>query len=96
MSDTTTRLMLELFYLTTKLNRKMEILMTTQAELGVKIDALTAKAVKIGLEVSAIKDLLAEAGGAGGTITPELMAKVDALDAQLTLVDDLNPDAPTE
>lgn len=96
-----TRLLLELYYLTARLNRNMETIMTTQAELVTKVTALTEQVTKIGLEtsnlqdsVAALQEQLAAAGGAGGTITPELQAAVDALAAQVQLVDDLVPDTP--
>lgn len=99
MTTDETRLMLELYYLVARLNRNMEKLMTTQAELVATVTALTETVTRIGLETAGLQDKIAElqdalaaAGGAGGTITPELQAAVDALAAQVKLVDDLVPD----
>ena len=62
-----------------------------------ELTALTAKVTKIGTETTTllqkIADLTAiiDAGGAGNT-TPEFDAALAALQAQVKVVDDLNPD----
>lgn len=93
-------MLLEIFYSLARANRLLEDVMTTQNELVTQITALTATVAKIGTEttflkesVAALQTQLAEAGGAGGTITPELQAAVEALAAQIQVVDALVPDA---
>ena len=74
--------------------------MATQSDLVADINAVKDQVTKIGIETSATLDKVAEleaalanAGGVGGVVTPELQAAVEALKAQVTLVDDLIPDA---
>ena len=72
-------------------------LMATQDELKVQLDEMTAQADKIGGEtrtlLTRIEDLLVQLANAAN-VTPELQAAADALKAQLTVVDELVPDAP--
>lgn len=98
MSDVTTRLLLELFYLTTKLNRKMEKLMVTQAEVAADVGLVKDQLVKVGLETATLIDRIADLETAVANqadASPELVDAVAALKAQAQLVDDLVPDAPT-
>ena len=43
-------------------------------------------------EIEKLKEELANAGGAGGTITPELEAAVNAVDTRANAIDQLVPD----
>lgn len=69
--------------------------MATQSELAAQLTAATAKAEKIGNEtrtlLTRITELLEQLNNAG-TVTPELQAAADALQAQLEVVDNLVPD----
>lgn len=83
-----------------KLDQLIEIgehLMATQTQHAQRLNDLSAKVSKIGAETEAslklIKDLK-DAQAAAGNITPEVQAATDALEAQLTKVDDMVPDAP--
>lgn len=68
------------------------------------VDALTATnetLVKVSNETDALlreievlKQALANAGGPGGTITPELAAAVEAVGVRATSIDQLVPDVP--
>jgi len=70
--------------------------MGTQEELRIQIEALTTQVAKIATEtqtlLTRIEELLAIINA--GTVTPELQAAVDALVAQVAIVDELVPDAP--
>lgn len=72
-------------------------IMASQAELAAQVTAATEKLTKIGVETSTlitkVSDLEAIIA-AGGDVSPELQAAVDALVAQAKVVDDLVPDAP--
>ena len=71
-------------------------IMTTQAELATEMAAVQAQLVKIGEETSSLLLNIIELTAlveAGGNITPELQAAVDAVKAQAQVVDDLVPDA---
>jgi hypothetical protein len=76
-----------------KQNQKI---MDTQEQLVAKVDAATAKLVKIGEEsrktlqtVAELKEALANQG----SVSPELQAAFDRLEVQVGAVDDLVPDA---
>lgn len=60
------------------------------AQMLVKINALTDRATKIEAEVRA----LIAAVQAGGQTSPEVDAAIAALEGRLATVDDLNTDAP--
>ena len=45
-------------------------------------------------EIDDLKKALADAGGPGGTITPELAAAVAAVDTRANAIDQLVPDVP--
>lgn len=75
--------------------------MATSAELQASIESTTAQVAKIGTETTALLALAADLQAAldaavanSNTISPELVAAVDALKAQVTVVDDLVPDVP--
>jgi len=82
----------------TSLNEIKELIMSTQAEVTELLNAATTQLQKIGTESAAtlqkVLDLEAVIASMGTNVTPELQAAVDALRAQVQLVDDLVPDAP--
>jgi hypothetical protein len=45
-------------------------------------------------EIKTLNDELANAGGPGGIITPELQAAIQAIDARAHAIDELVPDVP--
>jgi len=72
----------------------------TQTEIVTKLNQVTEQLGKVALESAAsldkVADLeaqLAAVGGVGGTVTQELSDAVNALVAQVKVVDDLVPDA---
>lgn len=70
--------------------------MAMQAELTTQVTAATDKLKKIGTETSSLLtkiDELKAVIAAGGAVTPELQAAVDALTTQALVVDELVPDA---
>jgi hypothetical protein len=79
-----------------KLNRKLNQIMTTQAEEVVQIQALTAQVGKIAVETQTLLtkiDELTAALAAAGAVDPAVQAALDALQAQVSVVDALVPDA---
>lgn len=74
--------------------------MSSQTDIAQGLTALTAQVAKIGEEskvtIQKLADLETQINNA--PVTPELQAAFDALKAQVTVVDDLIPDAapPTE
>ncbi len=77
------------------INHKLDIIMSNQADLAVKVKAITTQLNKISQEstrtlqeVERLKAVLAEQEN----VTPELQAAVDALAEQVQAVDDLTPD----
>lgn len=80
------------------------IIMTTKEELtaqleaqATKIEALTTQTAKVGTEVQALKDAIANSGG---TVDPAIVAAADrvgaaigGLSTALQGVDEMNPDA---
>mgnify|MGYP003385647609 CR=1 FL=1 len=67
----------------------------TQAELVVKMDALTAQVVKIKTEVKdAVAALIARLAETGVPVDPVVEDALARLTAAIKTVDDLNPDAP--
>jgi len=73
--------------------------METQAQSAARVTALTAEVTKIGTEtrtlLTKIDDLTALLNSGQVQTSPELQAAIDALQAQVQVVDDLVPDAPT-
>jgi uncharacterized protein YoxC len=70
--------------------------MKTQAELVETINAVQEQVAKIGEETQTLIDKVAELEAvieAEGSASPELIAAVEALKAQVQIVDDLVPDA---
>ncbi len=74
----------------------LEKLMSTQEELAASLAQVSEQVAKIGTETSTlvqkVDDLTAALAAAGNT-TPEVDAALAALQAQVTVVDDLVPDA---
>lgn len=74
-------------------------IMATQQESAAQVTALTAEVTKIGTEtrslLTKIDDLLAVIATGSAQTSTELQAAIDALQAQVQVVDDLVPDAPT-
>ena len=72
--------------------------MATQAELAASLAVVSAQVTKIGVETSAtlakVAELEAALANAGNT-SPEVDAALEALKAQVQVVDDLVVDAPT-
>ena len=90
-----------LMKLGTKLNQVIERLKSmaqTQTELAAQLKASTDQVAKIGGEtrtlLTKVQELLDQLATQTG-VTPELQAAADDLKAQLQIVDDLVPDAPT-
>ena len=72
-------------------------IMAKQSELAEKINLLTAQVNKIGSESTKSLELIAELKTAlenQENVSPELQAAFDNLEAQVTLGDELVPDAP--
>lgn len=83
---------------TLRILAKLEQLMATQAELAASLAVVSAQVTKIGVETSAtlakVAELEAALANAGNT-SPEVDAALEALKAQVQVVDDLVVDAPT-
>lgn len=72
--------------------------MATQTELAEELTALTATVAKIGTETSTLLTKISDLETAlanAGNVSPEVQVALDALKSQVTVVDDLVPDAPT-
>ncbi len=76
------------------LNERMTNLMATNAELVVKVDGLIATVTKIGTETATLKQMVADLQASAAGADPALVAKIDALAAKITEVDDMVPDQP--
>lgn len=74
-----------------KIIKQTKTTMLSQKDAAVKIDGLTTQLGKISTEVQALKDALANQEN----VSPEVEAALGRLEAAVTGVDDLNPDAPT-
>jgi ABC-type transporter Mla subunit MlaD len=73
----------------------------TQAEANAQLQKTNETLVKIGNETDKLiqlskqlKEQLDAAGGAGGTITPELEQTINAIDQRANAIDQLVPDSP--
>jgi hypothetical protein len=73
----------------------------TQAEALTQLTSTNETLVKVSNETDALlreietlKTELANAGGPGGTITPELEAAINAIDTRAHAIDNLVPDVP--
>jgi hypothetical protein len=79
-----------------------KIIMLTQSELAVQLTALTTQVQHIGVETDTLKTKITDLETAinnGGTVSPEVESALNALKAQVQVVDDLVPDnatSPTE
>jgi uncharacterized protein YlxW (UPF0749 family) len=81
-----------------RLIRKVDKIMATQAELVAELEAVAAAVAKIGTETSATLARVAEleaALAAAGNVGPEVVAALEAVKAQVAVVDGLVPDSPT-
>jgi hypothetical protein len=79
-----------------ELNLKLETIMGKQIDMAQEMAAITAQVAKIGEESKATLQKVADleaALAAQDSVTPELQTAFDALKAQVTVVDDLIPDA---
>lgn len=80
-----------------EINLKLEKIMATQDEMAIEMATITAQIAKIGEESKAtlqkVADLEAVLATQGG-VTPALQTAFDALKSQVTVVDNLIPDAP--
>lgn len=85
------------FWNTNRIERMLEKLMATQAELAATLGTVSAQVAKIGTETQSILDKVAALEAAlatQGEVSAEVQAAVDALKAQVQVVDDLVADAP--
>ncbi len=81
------------------INQKLDKIIMTQTEAVTALTGINTELVKVGTEtatlVTNVADLtkaLADAQAAGGNVTPELEAAINAVAAQTKTVDDLVPD----
>jgi SpoU rRNA methylase family enzyme len=85
-------------YKSNKLMRKAHQMSKTQEEARIQIEANTVVLLKIQTEtgtlLTKIEELLAIINGGNIPVTPELEAAINALEAQVTVVDELVPDTP--
>ena len=80
-----------------KLFRLLEKIMTTQAELAATLATVSTQVAKIGTETQGLIDKVAALEAAlasAGEVSAEVQAAVDALKAQVQVVDELVADAP--
>jgi uncharacterized protein Yka (UPF0111/DUF47 family) len=76
---------------------KLESIMNTQEQLAMQLNALTGTVAKIQGETQTLLTLVASLEAAviaAGSVKPEVQAAMDALTAQIAVVDALVPDAP--
>lgn len=76
-----------------------EFLMATQSEVAQTLTDLTAQVAKIGDETRTLLDRIAdlqEAVDNAGSVDPAVLDALAALQAQVTVVDDLVPDSAPE
>lgn len=76
------------------IERRISIIMSTQAELAARLEALRAQNEKAAAEQAKALQDLRDAIAAGET-TPEVDAALEALAQSIQREDNLNPDAPT-
>ena len=79
-----------------ELERKVDCIMATQAELTTQLNAVNDQLVKIGTETTALLAAIADlkVQVANAPVSAELQAAFDKVAAQAKVVDDLVPDAP--
>lgn len=78
-------------------NLKLNKIMSKQSDLAADMATITAQVAKIGQESTATLQKVADLEAAlanQDNVSPELQTAFDALKAQVTVVDDLIPDAP--
>jgi ubiquinone biosynthesis protein UbiJ len=84
------------------LEKQINKIMLNQSELAVQLTALTTQVQHIGVETDTLKTKITDLETAinnGGTVSPEVESALNALKAQVQVVDDLVPDnvtSPTE
>lgn len=80
-----------------ELDNQLKEIMANQTDMAAEMATITAQIAKIGEESKAtlqkVTDLEAALANQGG-VTPALQTAFDALKAQVTVVDNLIPDAP--
>lgn len=74
-----------------RLNKKMDVIMGTQKELAVKLDAVATQVEKVRTEVESVKQALLDSLN----VDPEVQAAFDRLESAVQGVDDLNEDSTT-
>lgn len=80
-----------------ELDNQLKEIMAKQSDLAQEMATITAQVAKIGEESKATLQKVADLEAALASqdnVTPELQAAFDALKSQVTVVDDLIPDAP--
>lgn len=90
-------IMEELKALRVELKLFKEEIMTTQVELAADLATVVTEVQKIGAETQTLIGKVTELEAviaAGGPVTPEVAAALQAVKDQLKIVDDLVPDAP--
>ena len=77
--------------------KALEKIMATQADAAAQLKAVKEKLDKVAVEENGLQTRIAEliaTINAGGSVTPELQAAIDAVVAQAQVLDDITPDAP--
>lgn len=82
-------------FLFPNLHRKLDKIMTTQAELAAKLKALREQNDKATAEQNAALQKLRDELANMGNLSPEAEAALEELSASIQRDDDQNPDAPT-
>lgn len=80
-----------------ELEHQLKHIAMKQSELAEQLTTITGQVAKIGTESAATLQKVADLEAAlanQDNVTPEVQAAFDALKAQVTVVDDLVPDAP--
>lgn len=75
--------------------RLLRKIMATQADLTAQIKTLTDQVTKIGVESGKTLQMVTDLQAQLGNADPALVDAVNALAAQIKVVDDMVPDAPT-
>lgn len=88
-------------YNSTLILQNQKRILMNQAELAAELAVVTTQVAKIGEEskvtiakVAELQAAVDAANAAGNTVAPEVVAALDALKAQVNVVDALIPDAP--
>lgn len=86
-----------IYWLLANINRKVNRIMVSQVEGQARLEALAGKVDKVFGEVTNLVELVAELRGeleAAGALSEGVTAALEALEAKVQAVDDLNPDTP--